>query len=429
VSPGAAARTSERDGMHATRLLSVGLVFLAFAGFLALAGCKEDTPTDLGAVLRTPPDTLRAIDLTATRIDTVFSVPVSMGRSSTPQVGQFGPYTSQVLYAMKLPTWTVDELGDTLRLDTANLTIALGSTLGDTPFDGILRLGLAEVQPDQRGWETDSVLTRLPDLTATPVANDITLDASGFDDDSQLLFDLQLPNFTDYDSVRAAGDSLEVNVAVVLRGFDSGAPGFLEYTYRGSSNDPTAVFNGFSNDDPSSAILTATPLRQMAVVEYDSTYSPGTNWVISDGHRQHTWMVFDELSTVLPPDAFVHRADFVLTQVDSASGLSFGTSPSLGVMIPLDTTQVFSEEQNTLALSFSAPLDNVPGSQVSLNVTAYLLDQQEGTVANSGMILRLSNEGSKVRHFEYHGVDDPDPAVRPRIRIYYGLPADFGDGP
>jgi hypothetical protein len=82
-----------------------------------------------------------------------------------------------------------------------------------------------------------------------------------------------------------------------------------------------------------------------------------------------------------------------------------------------------------LGLSFSTALDNVPGGQVSLNVTAYMLDQQERSVENSGMILRLSNEGSKVRHFEYHGVEDPDPAVRPRIRVYYGLPADFGDAP
>jgi hypothetical protein len=412
--------------MHSTRRLSVRLALLAF---LALAGCKEDTPTDLGAVLRTPPDSVHVVDLSATRIDTVFSVPVSMGRSATPQVGQLGPYTSQVLYAMKLPTWKVDEVGDTLRLDTANLTIALGSTLGDAPFDGVMRLGVGEVQPDQRGWQTDSILTQLPDLTTATVADDITLDAAGFDDDSQLLFDLQLANFADYDSVRASGDSLEVNVAVVLRGFDSGSPGFLEYPTNVSSSVPSAVFNGFSNDDPSSAILTATPLRQLAVVEYDSTYSPGTNWVVSDGYRQHTWVVFDSISTVLPPEAFVHRADFVLTQVDSASGLSFGDSPSLGVMIPLDTTQVFSEEQNTLALSFSTALDNVPGGQVSLNVTAYMLDQQERSVENSGMILRLSNEGSKVRHFEYHGVEDPDPAVRPRIRVYYGLPADFGDAP
>ena len=151
--------------------------------------------------------------------------------------------------------------------------------------------------------------------------------------------------------------------------------------------------------------------------------------MVSDGYRQHTWVVFDSPSTLLPPGAFVHRADFVITQVDSASGLAFGSSPSIGVMIPLDTTQVFSEEQNTLALSFSTVLDNLPGAQVSLNVTAYLLDQQEGSVENTGMILRLSNEGSKARHFEYHGVDDPDPAVRPRIRLYYGMPADFGDGP
>ena len=98
-------------------------------------------------------------------------------------------------------------------------------------------------------------------------------------------------------------------------------------------------------------------------------------------------------------------------------------------MIPSDTSQVYSEAQNTLGLSFTAVLDNLPGSQVSINVTAYILDQQEGTVSNTGMILRLSNEGTKARHFEFFGSGDPDPNRRPRLRIIYGLPHNLGGAP
>ena len=151
------------------------------------------------------------------------------------------------------------------------------------------------------------------------------MDAVGFDDDDKLFFELDLGSFTDYDSVRVSGDSLEVNVTLMFNGFDSGAPGFLEYPH--GSTTPSATFNGFSDEQPTGAIFTANPLRQLMVVEYDSTYSSGNRFVVSDGHRTHTWVVFADVSTVLPEQAFVTRADFVLTQADSTVGLSFGVGP------------------------------------------------------------------------------------------------------
>jgi hypothetical protein len=417
--------------MHSRRREYMRGRFRTFAvvtvgSILLLAGCKEDTLTDLGAPLRTAPDSLRSVDLVATVTDTVFPVPVSMGNSPTGQVGQQSPYTTHLLYAFKVPSFTID-VSDTFGLDTANLTIELADNLGDAPFSGVMRLTLRELQSDQRGWSTDSILTQLPDLTPATLADDVLLDAVGFDADDKLFFELDLGSFTDYDSVRALGDSLEINVTLMFNGFDSGAPGFLEYPH--GTTTPSATFNGFSDDQPTGAILTANPLRQLMVVEYDSTYSPDTRFVVSDGHRTHTWVVFADVSTVLPENAFVTRADFVLIQADSTVGLSFGVGPSLGVMIPSDTTQVFSEEQNTLGLSFSTGLDAAPGEEVSINITAYMLDQQEGTVENVGMILRLSNEGTKARHFEFHGSRDSNPALRPRIRIIYGTPADFGNTP
>jgi hypothetical protein len=42
------------------------------------------------------------------------------------------------------------------------------------------------------------------------------------------------------------------------------------------------------------------------------------------------------------------------------------------------------------------------------------------------MILRLSNEGTKARQFVFHGPSAADPALRPRLRLLYALPSDFG---
>jgi hypothetical protein len=66
---------------------------------------------------------------------------------------------------------------------------------------------------------------------------------------------------------------------------------------------------------------------------------------------------------------------------------------------------------------------------VVIPVTEYLFDEQEGNVVNRGMILRLSNEGTKARHFEFYGPLATDAAKRPRLRILYGMPADFGEDP
>jgi len=49
-------------------------------------------------------------------------------------------------------------------------------------------------------------------------------------------------------------------------------------------------------------------------------------------------------------------------------------------------------------------------------------------VPNRGMILRLSNEGTKARHFEFYGSAAADSTVRPRLRIVYSMPARFEGG-
>ena len=100
-----------------------------------------------------------------------------MGKSPTAQVGQLGPYTTHVLYAMKFPTFTVDD-GDTLRLDTGSFSIDMATTLGDAPFTGVMNVGLGELQADQRGWSADSILVRLPDLTSAVVARRYAASAS-----------------------------------------------------------------------------------------------------------------------------------------------------------------------------------------------------------------------------------------------------------
>jgi hypothetical protein len=417
-------RRTERASARSQAGRFLAACALGIAGAFG-GGCDEEL-TSLGSDSRTPPDTLQALEFSVTLTDTVFPVPVSLGKSPLDQIGQRIAYTAQVLYAFEAPTFVIDE-GDTLLLDAARVVVRVDS-LGTEPFSGSMRVRLREVAESGRGWHPDSILTQLPDLTPATIAPDAVVDGSSFvDGDSSLTFQLDLDALSGYAAARASGDSLDVNVALTFVGFDAGGPGFLEIPAT-VNNAAAAQLIGDSDLNPSGAIFSVGPKRRLTVVEFDSTASFGTNFVTSDGYRQHTYVKFVSPDSVLPDSALVFVAELIVTQVETADGSVFGEGPQLGIIVPTDTTAIFSEEQNTRPLSFTATLAPLPGSTVALNVTPYLFDQQENAVSNRGMILRLSNEGTKVRHYEFYGSRDPDPARRPRIRVIYGLPSDFGGG-
>jgi len=221
----------------------------------------------------------------------------------------------------------------------------------------------------------------------------------------------------------------------VFLGFVDGGPGFLEFTQITASGTPTPRLIG-SYIDPlgttTGSESAVTAARQLVVVRFDSTYGPGTNWVASDAQRLHTFFQFGDPRTVLPESSIVFLADLILTQASRGDTL-FGTGPQLGIIVPsdsvlADSTLVYSLEENNRALAFQTSITALPEAQVVIPVTAYLFDQQEGNVVNRGMILRLSNEGTKARHFEFYGPEAADVSKRPRIRILYTSPAGFGEG-
>jgi hypothetical protein len=386
--------------------------------------CSEDDLTMLGNDLRSPPSDLVDTLLTAVKLDSVFPIPVSLGASPRGQIGAQGAYTTHVLYAFFVPTTFEDSL-----LSAGRLGIDL-APVGDS-FTGTMRIDVREVAPDARGWTVDSVLTGLPELTGAALAPPETLRSVDLSEETRIEFVFDLTQLADYDSVVAKGDSLlEVNVAVLFSGFQSGGPGFVEYSHLNSSSEQSGTFNATYFDQ----IQVIPPDRRLTVVEFDTTYAPGTNLVTSDGFRMHSFINFAEVRSVLPESAIVHRADLLLVQAARGDSI-FGVGPELGVMVPSDavlddSTLVFSEEENTRDLAFRTPVvatPETPGNVVAIEVTPYIFDQQEGNVVNRGMLLRLSNEGSSARHIEFYGPRDAIPDHRPQIRIIYGMPADFGE--
>ena len=417
----------------------LGAAILAGLVALLALGCEDD-PTRVGSDLRSPPDTVMAIDLLVVE-DSVFSLPVSLRSSATGQIGAQGPYTSQILYDFRLPSFIVDE-GDTLTLDDGNLRIDVNRTTL-APFTGAMRLGVREVEVASRTWSSDAVysstvFTRLPPLRPDVVAGEDTI--AGTDlmlNEPRIVVDFDVHSLVDYDSVVADRQTLEVNVALLFLGFTGGGPGFVDFQQITALNAPlprfVATYVGTATTGVERSLA---PARQLVVVEFDSTYSPGTNWVVSDAHRFHTYLEFsdlDRLRAQLPEEAFVLRADLLLVQAARGDTI-FGTGPNIGISVPssavdADSTLVYSVDENNRGLERESEtaLTPSPGSLVTINVTTELALQQE-VKPNRGMILRLSNEGTRARHFEFHGTAAADTTLRPHLRLVFGLPADFGEG-
>ena len=398
------------------------------AGLLAaFFGCGDDDPTTLGGGTRTPPGPLQDTILAVVRTDTVFPVPIALGSTPIGQLGFQLAYTSHILLDYSLPTQTVRGV-DTLRLDTATLILRTDS-LVLVPFTGTMRIRLLEVAAAGRGWSPDSAITSLPMLEMDALARDTLLtDSTTVGHLNKIEFAIDLARVEGYQAARDSGKALDVNVAVKFEGFEpAGGKGFLEVRLRDGDRNPTTQLIGFSNDD-ATAIATVLPAKQTPVVVYDTTYNPGNNLVVSDGFRQHTFLQFAPLSTVLPESALVHRAELRLTMVDSTAGTSFGASELIGIIVPADTTAAtrFSLATNNRVFGFFARLTTFPGIEVSILVTSYAFDLQEGTVTDNGMILRLSNEGTKARHFEFYGGAAPD-SLRPRLYVVYSRPSEFED--
>jgi hypothetical protein len=403
-----------------------GLAGLVCAVTFLLA-CGTDVPTQVGKNLRANPDTVHVQEIRTVKLDSVFYLPVSLGRSPTAQVGRRGPYTAHILYDFSVPTRVVQG-SDTLHLDIATLVVKIDS-LATVPFTGSMRIGLREVAASGRYWakiSTDSVID-VPEFGVSVARDTVVAGPSLVKHPPKLSFAVDLTKVTRYAKVAAAGDTLDFNVALAFQSFEAPGPGFFEYPYLIGST-PTARFIGFSNAGPDTAFETLGPVQHRVVVAYDSTYSLGTRLAVSDGHRLHAYLRFEALRKALPESAAVHLAELVLTQVDSLNGLSFGTGPQIGAIAPTDSTKIFDMATNLATLAFPTTIVANFGAQVTMSVSGFAFGMQEGSQQDNGFLLRLSNEGTKVRHIEFYGPATADTTLRPFLRVLYSLPTQFERG-
>jgi hypothetical protein len=427
------------------------LLLAAFGAWLL--GCGDEDPTGVGRDLRTPPDTLYVTTLRAMVEDSTFATPVSMGRAPVAQIGQQTSYTSHALYAFRIPTRVVemvDGVPDTLFADDVHLSLKSDS-LVFAPFTGTMRLRVLEIAPGApRGWTRasfiDSALVVVPPAEMDPLAPDVlVVGADLANDAAELDFDLATTHIAGYDSARARGDSIEINVVVRFEGFTVPGKGFLALPRVDSAGRLRGNVIAFSNDREN-AIVTAIPFRSRPVVEYSATCPTAGELAISDGFRLHTYLQFAPLRTVLAESALVFQAELVLTQSDTTACAGFSSAETdLQVFLPADTlaTTIYSEATASRPTQFRGPIAAVPSTPVSVFVTPYIFELQEGLIAsrdttgmmdvttitaNPHLLLRVSAEGTRARHFEFHGAAAADSTLRPYLRIVYGYPSGFDGG-
>lgn len=421
---------------------------LAAASLIAMfvLSCGDDDPTSLGSDLRTAPDTLRVAELRTVVFDSVFHLPfdptvipdstrptrksgIWLGASPTGQIGSQQLYATQLLFEFRVPTFILDvNSGDTLELDSARFEIGF-TDAPQQSYDGTMSLALYEVAPAGRIWTTDSTWAEVPELQpGQPLSTVMVADTEFGDPEFEVEMDLDPKVLIGFDSVLVHRDSLDVNVACLFEGFDADGKGFIEFPYQSNARASNVRFVGGYRDPITSPVEhPSAPVHKLAVVEFDPNYTSGTNLVASDGHRLHTFVRFPDVRTVLPESAIVQAAELILVQADRGDSI-FGEGPNIGVIVLSATDDPYDQSVNEKSLVFVESIVAVPELEVSINVTGNIFDQQEGTVPNHGYLLRLSNEGTKARHFEFFGSAEADSTRRPRIRITYGLPADFGGG-
>ncbi len=145
-----------------------------------------------------------------------------------------------------------------------------------------------------------------------------------------------------------------------------------------------------------------------------------SNLVISDGYvrRLYFRIPFDQLAD----RAAVHNARVRLYIVP---GSTLGSDPNLIVFIPKSsdpTSADFLTGQNVTAISYQASADYVEFSMT--NAVALTLD---GTLEDTGVVVRYDAENSSLRQVQFYGSDAPA-NLRPRIHVTSSTPADFHPG-
>lgn len=142
-----------------------------------------------------------------------------------------------------------------------------------------------------------------------------------------------------------------------------------------------------------------------------------SNLVVSDGFVRRTYfrIPFDQLEE----DAAIHNAR---VRIHMVPGSVMGGDPNLIVFVPESENP---DSENFLAGQLVTAISFLPsGDFVEFTITNAVALTLQGTLEDTGVIVRFDAENSALRQVQFYGSGAPD-SLRPRLYITSSAPADF----
>lgn len=381
------------------------LLHIAVIAALIISGC-ENNPGDAGLNFISPNDTIgvKYLDSQADSMDinsSTFKNPINSFGSFTALIGKYQSYDSKTLMKFNL-------------IDFANLDSAVvqsaklflkGNGYNFRDQNGITAFDAFKLtrSVDLRTVTTDS-------LTAGTIGNVSVGNYSGNVNDSQFI-SFSVDNQTVKDWFEYAADTAypvkNHGIALVPSSSSTSIKGFHSYFVSASGNRPymDVIYskNGVT-DTVRLDFLDMVSLTDAPV----SVVQPG-RFVSQSGISFRGKLTFD--LSKLPPNVTINNANLTFVLDKPGSYIDSNSSKALDIGVINDTSN------NGDTLFTEAFLRDSVTYSVNLNQTFQRWNFSE--IQNFGITIRPFSDLQNIDFFSFYSPDSEDPALRPRLRIYY----------
>lgn len=377
------------------------LVFLAGI-IICFAACDERKASPVGGTVidREDPGQFNEVPAKAVR-DSVYGTDVSLLASPYLLVGDWNGYeTKSLLYFKNLP--------DSVRITSSELRLVTSDVIDTGAVSEHLSIVISALD-----WTGESV--SFDDIPEGIRIGTVVVDRT---DGDTVRFNFPV------DTVQAWVDRTD-SIALLL-GYETEA-GFIKRFY--SNNAEAAApqlrltWSVVDTNDTTDTDST------VAITPYADIYAVRrtTNWPFDDkpdqlmvgsGIAYRSLLHFD-IGNTIPPEATVIRAPLTLYIDDD---YIFFDGMSIAVHVLTDRSWADPQFSGTQINWTNVAADD---DFVVLEIRTAVQSWVNGTAVNHGLLIRSLYEHYGITSFVFHSLDSDNPALRPKLEVWYATPPDF----
>jgi hypothetical protein len=368
---------------------------LALLVGLAACGTRGDNTVGLGFVEEVAEDkAVRLVEFAPPDSADTFQLPVqpeTVGSSGTLLVSARAPYTGRALARFDSTTFT----GIGTPVDSAFVTLFLRGHFGDGPFSMTVHRATADWPERRIAPDSFPAYGAAFDTVEIPF-RDVEVDTVTFRMDAVTQFWVDRP---------------DSNFGLVLAPLD-GQTDEVEFVSRSGLEVPRLVIHTADTE------ISPAPEKDTFVLSGGPLPVVPQRLLVARGLGGRTLLRFD-----YPPlgdRSTVNRAQLVLRLDDASSAL---TGVSTGVQRVTGAWQRDSTEVDPIV--YGSVVVEAGADSLVFDVTSIVRILQ--TEPKRGFLLRSLDERPDTDYFRVYGPDAPDPALAPRLRIWY-TPGDLPEG-